>query len=47
MEGVEFVEAVRLFTVDPITQERTLAEQSVTPPPGGLLASDEHVVVVR
>jgi predicted phage baseplate assembly protein len=47
MEGVEYVESVQLFTVDPATGARIPAGTSVTPPPGGLLASDEHQVSVQ
>jgi predicted phage baseplate assembly protein len=47
IEGVEYVEAVRLFVTDTVTGARTPAEGSVTCPPNGLLVSFNHVVNIK
>jgi hypothetical protein len=47
IDGVENVESVRLLTVDPDTEVATPTDGVVTPPSGGLLASDTHEVTVK
>jgi hypothetical protein len=44
---VEYVETVRLYVVDMITNTRTPVEGTITCPANGLLASYNHVVTIK
>jgi predicted phage baseplate assembly protein len=47
IDGVEYVETVRLYVVDMITNTRTPVEGTITCPANGLLASYNHVVTIK
>jgi hypothetical protein len=45
--GVDYIEGVKLFYIDPETGERTESTSKITVPPDGMVCSDKHVVMVE